>query len=199
MLQVQEARAHCPKLPIETGSLGNELRQHEGLLDQYIKCRRRNEETSQGGFFKREQVNSLLVSQNKYVALSVDMMSDSEDEENMDSSLGQLDKIKDRKDMTSIVYTASNNGRGPDKSQLGAPVNACLIPIILEVVEPVNSPQIASIRNTIMTIGPKKGERYFIRTMNLEREIYINVTITTLNTHTSLMIQVLLDSGATRL
>jgi hypothetical protein len=125
------------------------------------------------GFFKREQVNSPLVSQNKYVALSVDMMTDSEDKENTDSSSGQLDEIKDCNDVTSIVYMASNNRRGPDEIQLSAPINACLIPIIPEVVEPVNSPQVESIKSTAMTIGPKKGEKYFIRMINLEREILL--------------------------
>ena len=86
--------------------------------------------------------------------ISVDTMSDSDDEVK-DSSLGQLDEIKDCNYMTSNRYMASNNKRGPDENQLGAPFNACLIPIIPEVVKPVNSPQIESIRNTAITIGPK--------------------------------------------
>ncbi|RDB18543.1 hypothetical protein Hypma_000282, partial [Hypsizygus marmoreus] len=45
--------------------------------------------------------------------------------------------------------------------------------------------------------GPKEGETYFMRTLNLEKEIKISITLTTIDTHQPIQVQALLDSGAT--
>ena len=81
-----------------------------------------------------------------------------------------------------------NNGRGSQTTELGAP-EACLIP------EPV---PIKS--ETIETKAkPEKGEKHFIRSARLEREILLDVAITTLDTHSTISLKALLDNGATGL
>jgi hypothetical protein len=131
-------------------------------------------------------VNSPLASQNKYSVLPI------EDMENESVIADDKDDLEmDCYSVTSNkVNIASHNERGSDKSQLSAQ-NVCLIPFTPPVVENLNHVK------TLATLG--KGEKIIIRTTNLEREICINVMITTMDTHTSLTIQVLLDSGATGL
>ena len=83
------------------------------------------------------------------------------------------------------VVVSCNNSRGSQTSELSAP-EACLIPI----------------SNKLITEELKEGvkdEKVFIRSRKMEREVFINVTITTMDTHDSIMIKSLLDSGATRM
>ena len=82
-----------------------------------------------------------------------------------------------------IVAVSCNNSRGFQTSELGA-LEACLIPI----------------SNKLITKEPKEGvkdEKVFIQSMKMEREVFLNVTITTLDTHDSITVKALLDSGAT--
>jgi len=76
-------------------------------------------------------------------------------------------------------------GRGSQETELGAP-EACLIPGPNE--KPVET-------------KPKEGvtERYFIRSTRLEREVMIDAKLTTLDTHDTISVKSLLDSGATGL
>jgi len=57
--------------------------------------------------------------------------------------------------------------RGTDENQLGVP-ETCLIP------KPIESELVTS---------PKEGEKYFIRSARIAREINLKITITTLDTH----------------
>jgi hypothetical protein len=185
-LEVWKVRAHCLKLSIEIRCTRNDLQRHEDLLDQKTNHGKTNEKQKRRGFWKRGQVNSPLVSQNKYnVLLIKDMENESVIADDKDDSEMDCYSITSNK-----VNIASHNERGPDESQLSA-WNACLIPFTPPVVGNLNHIK------TLAILG--KGKRYFIRTVNMEREICINVMITTLDTHASLMIQVLLDSGATGL
>ena len=76
-----------------------------------------------------------------------------------------------------------NNGRGSQATELGAP-EACLIPV-------PNKPIINKPKEGV------KDEKVFIRSMKIEREVFLNVTITTMDTHDSITVKALLDSGAT--
>ena len=103
-----------------------------------------------------------LVTQNRFDGLSVDNMTDCDSD---------------------TVVVSCNNGRGSQKSELGAP-EACLIPL----------------SNKPITKEPKEGvkdEKVFIRSMKMEREVFLNVMITTMDTHDSITVKALLDSGAT--
>jgi hypothetical protein len=79
------------------------------------------------------------------------------------------------------------DGRGSQETELGTP-EACLIP--------------SQECNQLVDDKPKEGvmnEKYFIRSARVEREIVLDVTITTLDTHDSCTVKALLDSGATGL
>jgi hypothetical protein len=76
-----------------------------------------------------------------------------------------------------------NNGRGSQETELGAP-EACLIP------EPITESESEDIQT-----GPKKGEKFFIHSARIEKEIYLDVSITTLDTHGTISMKALLDSG----
>ena len=81
------------------------------------------------------------------------------------------------------VAVSCNNGRGSQTSELGA-LEACLIPFT----------------NKLIIKEPKEGvkdEKVFIRSIKMEREVFLNITITTMDTHDSIMVKALLDSGAT--
>jgi hypothetical protein len=95
----------------------------------------------------------------------------------------------DTNDSITVVSNPSivTNSRGSQETELGAP-EVCLIPS-LKCNQPVND-------------KPKEGvtdEKYFIRSARVEREIVLDVTITTLDTHNSCTVKVLLDSGTTGL
>ena len=82
-----------------------------------------------------------------------------------------------------ITVVSCNNSRGSQKSELGAP-EACLIPL----------------SNKLITKQSKEGvkdKKVFIRSIKMEREVFLNVTIPTMDTHDSIMVKALLDSGAT--
>ena len=82
-----------------------------------------------------------------------------------------------------IVVVSCNNGRGSQTSELGA-LEVCLIPI----------------SNKPITKEPKEGvkdEKVFIQSVKMEREVFLNVTITTMDTHDLITVKALLDSGAT--
>ena len=56
--------------------------------------------------------------------------------------------------------------------------------------------------NKLITKEPKEGvrdEKVFIRSLKMEREVFLNVTITTMDTHDSITVKALLDSRATRM
>ena len=94
------------------------------------------------------------------------------------------DMTEDYDSDTVVVSCNTMNSRGSQATELGAP-EACLIPgpksklIIKESKEGV------------------KDEKVFIRSMKMEREVFLNVTITMMDTHDSIMVKALLDSGAT--
>ena len=75
-------------------------------------------------------------------------------------------------DSETIVATPSNNGKGSPLVELGAP-DACLIPCLNK------KPIIDKPKEGV----PKKDERFFIRSMRMEKEVFLNVTITTMDTH----------------
>jgi len=113
-----------------------------------------------------------LRSQNRFEGLKVDDMDDS-DNDTMD---------------TVVVPTSSDSNstkmaRGTDENQPGVP-ETCLIP------KPIESKLVTS---------PKEGEKYFIRSARIAREINLKITITTLDTHDTIGFMALLDSGATGL
>ena len=89
-------------------------------------------------------------------------------------------------DSDTIVATPCNNGKGSPLAELGAPV-ACLIPCSNK--KPIDEKPKEGV--------PKKDERFFIRSMRMEKEVFLKVTITTMDTHDSITIKALLDSGAT--
>jgi len=114
-----------------------------------------------------------LHSQNRFEGLTVDDM-DNSDNDTMDTVV--------------VVPTNSDSNstkmaRGPNENQLGVP-EMCLIP------EPVESK---------LVISPKVGEKFFIRSARIAREINLKITITTLDTHDTIGFMALLDSGATGL
>jgi hypothetical protein len=80
-----------------------------------------------------------------------------------------------------------NNGRGSQVTEPGAP-EACLIPIPKPIPETVET-----------KAKPKKGEKHFVRSARLEREILLDIAITTLDTHSTISLKALLDNGATGL
>jgi len=108
-----------------------------------------------------------LCSQNRFEGLTADDMDDSDND--MDTVAGNIVPIT----------TSTKNGRGPDESQLDIP-KTCLIS------EPVESKLITS---------PKVGEKFFIRSARIAREINLKITITTLDTHDTIGFIALLDSG----
>ena len=92
-----------------------------------------------------------------------------------------VDTMEDYDSDTVVVLC--NKGRGSQTSEFGAP-EVCLI----------------SIPNKLITNESKEGvkdEKVFIRSMKMEREVLLNVTITTMDTHDSITVKALLDSGAT--
>jgi hypothetical protein len=125
-----------------------------------------------GGFSKRGQVKAPpLGSQNRFNQLTVDNM-------DYDTDTG-----------TTIVSSPEivANSRGTQETELGA-LEACLIP--------------SQECNQLVDNKPKEGvmdEKYFIRSARVEREIVLDVTITTLDTHDSCTVKALLDSRATGL
>ena len=91
---------------------------------------------------------------------------------------------------TQVATDTSNidNDRGPQETELGTP-EACLIPIPKLVTESKNDNE----------TKPNKGEKFFIHSAHVEKEILLDVNITTLDTHSTISIKGLLDCRATGL
>src|SRR3981189_2919472 len=94
-----------------------------------------------------------------------------------------VDIITDDLDTSDTVDSTSTSptDRGPGENQLGSQ-EPCLIP------EPNISP---------IYTGPKEGERFFVRTLNIEKELRMAISLTTVDTHETAQVHALLDSGAT--
>ena len=116
-----------------------------------------------------------LVSKNRFEGLSVDTVSDCD----TSSSIVDSDSCK------------VTNSRGSQETELGAP-EACLIPI----------PNTESKSDNNDSQKPKEGvkdKKFFIHSARIEREILFSVSITTMDTHDTVPVKALLDSGATGL
>jgi hypothetical protein len=110
-----------------------------------------------------------LCSPNKFEALAIEEMVDTSTE--ADTGLEHV----------------HNNGRGSQVTELGAP-EVCLIPVPKQIPETVET-----------KAKSKKGERHFVQSAWLEREILLDIAITTLDTHSTISLKALLDNGATGL
>src|ERR1700733_15780837 len=126
----------------------------------------------QEGFSRRRQVKSpSLRSPNKFEGLAIEETVDTSIEVAIDSD------------------HVHNNSRGSQVTELGAP-EACLIPVPVLIDE----------SETVETKAkPEKGEKHFIRSAHLEREILLDMGITTLDTDSTMSLKALLDNGATGL
>ena len=111
-----------------------------------------------------------LCSQNRFEGLTVDDMDDS-DNDTMDTEV----VVPTNSDSSSTKMAG-----GPDENQLGVP-ETCLTP------EPIESK---------LVTGPKAGEKFFIRSARVAREINLKIMITTLDTHDTIGFMPLLDSEA---
>ena len=93
--------------------------------------------------------------------------------DNMDSDMDTND---------TLVDSSVHNSRGSQLAELSAP-EVCLIPCESEKVDQ----------------KPKEGvkEQYFIRSAKVERDIKLDVSITTMDTHDMVAVKGLLDNSAT--
>jgi hypothetical protein len=80
-----------------------------------------------------------------------------------------------------------NNGKGSQETELDT-LEACLIP------KPITESKSVNIQTR-----PKKGEKFFIRSTRIEKEILLDISITMLDMHGTISMKALLDSGATGL
>ena len=81
-----------------------------------------------------------------------------------------------------LVDSSVHKGRGPQLAELGTP-EVCLIPCESEKVNQ----------------KPKEGvkEHYFIRSAKTERDVKLDISITTMDTHDMVAVKGLLDNGTT--
>ena len=95
-----------------------------------------------------------------------------------------VDNMEDYESDNVVVSCNTKNSRGSQVTELSA-LEACLIP---------------SLKSKLIIKEPKEGvtdEKVFIQSMKLEREVFLNVMITIMDTHDSITIKALLDSRAT--